>query len=366
MVIDKIASIFVAVLLLFALSNRYIRRYAPENLIIIALLSFSSSMYVILTIYDIYSPIYIQIAFILFSIIIPLVAVFLQYNNIILSRKILYYNMKLAYISRDYKKTIELIEKIVENEGRNSEVMYTLGQCYKKVNDFINARDSFVVAIELNEKDYRSFYELGLILDETNKKEKAMEMFKRALSIKKDFYEAEEALGICLTSQGKFKEAVTVYKNALKYHSNSYELNYNIGMIELELGNYESSEEAFRKSVEIKPDLYTAHYNIGNINYLTGKYNEAIDSYKRILNSSTYGPKAYYKIAASYASLKEYDKAMANLEYAIELDNTVINKIKEEIAFDGMKDLINTYLDDRKILESKEKQKKNYMNEKNN
>ncbi len=363
MVIDKIASIFVALLLLFALSNRYIKRYSPENLLIIALLSFSTSIYSVLAIYDIYSPIYVQILFFTFSIIIPVVTVFLQYNNIILTRKILYYNMKLAYISKDYQKTVDLIEKIVAKEGRNSQLMYTLGQCYKKLNDFINARDSFVVAIELNDKDYKSYYELGLILDETNKKEKAMEMFKRALSIKKDFYEAEEALGISYTSQGKFKDAVRVYQNALKYHPDSYELYYNIGMIELELGNYEASEDAFRKSSEIKADLYTAHYNVGNICYLTARYDEAIESYKRILNSSTYGPKSYYKIAMSYAAKKEYDKAMVNLEYAIELDSSVINKIRDEIVFDGMRSQINSYLDDRKLLEGKEKQKKNYMNE---
>ena len=200
-----------------------------------------------------------------------------------------------------------------------------------------------------------------MILDETNKKDTAIVMFNKCIKIKSDFYEAKEALGICYTSQGKFKEAVNVYKKALEKHPDSYEMYYNIAIIELEVGEYEEAKAAFKKAGEIKSDLYTAFYNLGNICHILGEYDEAIEAYKKMLNSGVYGPKAYYKIAVIYALKKEYEKSMASLEYAIELDPKYIKKVREEYAFVNMKNMIDKYLIDKEILENKEKQRRNYM-----
>lgn len=361
MICDKIIVIFVALFLLMYLSKRYIRRYAPENLIIISLLIFSMSMYATLSYNNMFIPAYIQILVLVFGIFVPFIATYLQYNNIILSKKILYSKVKLAYISKNYQKAISLIEKVVTVEGRSSEMMYILGMCYKELKDFINARDSFALAVELNKNDYKSFYELGLILDGTNKKDVAITMFNKALHIKKDFYEAEEALGICYTSQGLYKDALKVYKNALKYHPESYEIYYNIGMIEMEIGEYNKAKDAFKKSGDIKPDLYTAHYNLGNLYFSEGNYNEALEAYKKILVSGSYGPKGYYRVALCYANLKEYEKAMGALEYAVELDPSCLEQLNDEYAFKEMLPLIDKYLDDRKVLEKNEEKKKNYM-----
>ncbi len=361
MIIEKITISFVAIVLIALLSVRYIKRYAPENLIIIPLMALFGGMYIFFTVNNIYIPIYLQILIFLFDIFVPIIATFLQYNNIVLTHKILYYKMKYAYISKEYKKTIDYIAKLVSYEGRKAEYLYILGQCYKNINDFINARDSFALAIELDKNDYKSYYELGLILDETNKKETALAMFNRAIKIKPDFYEAREAMGICLTRQGRFKEAVSVYRKALEKFPNSYELYYNIAIIEMELGEYDSAKEAFENAGRIKPDLYTAFYNLGNINYAKGDYDTAIEDYKKILTSGLYGKKAYYKIAIVYATKKEFEKAMSALEYAIELEPKYISNIKDEYAFKPMEELINKYLQDREVLKAKEKDRRNYM-----
>ena len=52
----------------------------------------------------------------------------------------------------------------------------------------------------------------------------------------------------------------------------------------------------------------------------------AIEAYKKMLKSGVYGPKGYYKIALVYAEKGEYEKSMASLEYAIELEPMYINK----------------------------------------
>lgn len=361
MILDRLVFIFVSLIFIILLSIRYIKRYAPENLIVIPFLALSLGLYICFAIYNVYIPIYFQIPIFIFSILIPMINIFLQYNNIVLSRKILYYIMKYEYKSRDYEKTIECIKKLVTLEGRKAEYLYLLGQCYKHTGDFINSRDCFALAVELDSNDYKSYYELGLVLDETNKKENAMVMFNNALRANPDFYEAKEALGICLTSQGKFEEAVLVYKDALKKHPESYEIYYNIAMIESELGKYDEAIGAFENAGRIKPDLYMAFYNLGKLYYSNKEYDKAIEAYSKMLNSTLYGPKAYYNLAIVYATKADFDRAMTTLEYAMELDEKYIKKADTEYIFNPFRSLIEDYKKAKEKEKIKQIQKHNFM-----
>ena len=363
MIVERIGILVFSVILMIMLCAKYIKRYNPINLIFVPLASFINSIYLYLIIYNLSLRWYFSLIIYFFNIIIPLFLVLLQYNNIILKRQIIYYLMKCMYKSNEYSKTIKYITKLVNMEGRTSEYMYILGKCYKAQDDYINARDSFAIAIELNPKDYKSIYEFALILDETNKKEVACAMFSKALKINQEFYEAAEALGISYTSQGKFKKAVYVYNKMIKKFPKAYEIYYNIGMLEMELGNYDRAIDAFGSCSEIKPDLYMAHYNIAKLKFIKEEYDEAILSYRKILHSKLYGSKAYYKIACIFAIKKEYEKSMANLEYAVELDENYLDEAKHDSYFNNMKDLINDFSIAREIMLQKKKQSHNFMNE---
>ena len=361
MIVEQFIIILTEIILVILLINKCIKKRAPENIIIVPIIIALLFIYISFTINNKYIPLVFQICLFLFGYVIPIVAISLQYNNIIIARKLLYYRIKYLFNMKEYEQTINNINKLISYEGRKSEYLYMLGVCYKNLNDRINARDSFALATDLNKEDYKSYYELGLILDETDKKETAIVMFNKAIKLNPNFYEAREALGICFTRQGKFIEAVSVYKKALEKFPNSYELYYNIAIIEMELERLEEAKAAFKKAGEIKKDLYSAFYNLGNIYSMLEEYDNAIEEYKKILTSGVYGSKAYYKIATVYAIKREYEKAMASLEYAIELDPIYIKKAKEDYAFNQMQNIINRYLIDKEVLENREKQRRNYM-----
>lgn len=364
MLFEKVGIMLFMIILLYILSYNYLKKYAPENSAIIVFLVASFVLYITFAIYDIFIPIYAQILILLFGILIPCVIVFLQSRNIIIAKKIIYYKMKSLYNIKDYKSTLKYINKLVILDGRSNELLYLTGMCYKGLNDFINSRDSFALALEFDDKDYKSYYEYGLVLDSTNKKEAALLMFDKAIKCKPDFYEAKEAKGICLTSQGRFLEAIFSYNEAVKMHKDAYEMYYNIGMLEQEVENYDKAEEAFRKVEEIKPEFLLASYNIGELCLRKGEYEEAIKEYKKVTNSMTYGPKSYYKIAVCYALLQEYDKAMSALEYTIELNEEFIKKAAVEYAFLPMRDMVNSYIKSKQEAKQREIDKKNYMKNK--
>ena len=363
MLIEKVITVVIIVVLNFFLIHKFVKRYVPENVFIEALSSFAFGSYLVFTIYEVYIPELIQIFLIISMFFIPLIFVILQYNNIILTRKILYYKMKWNMYLQDYERAKKLIYKLIEQTGRSAQYYNYLGICYKHLNDFVNSRDSFALAVELDKTDYLSYYELACILDETNKKETAIIMFNNALRIKPDFYDAAESLGICYTSQARYEEALRIYRNALEYHPQSFELFYNIAMVKLEIGEYDDAEKSFEKAANLKPKLYSAYYNIGTINYLKGDYIKATQFFKLARSSTMYGGRAYYKLATVYAATKEYEKSMSCLDYAVQIEPKYLKDAKEELVFENMKDRILEYENGLVELEKKSRDKNDYMKE---
>ncbi len=364
MLFEKISVILFMIIILIYLCRKYIKSYAPENVVIIPLLAASLVCYITFVVSNVFIPIYVQILILLFGILLPGVISILQLKNIILTKKIIYYKMKYLFNIKDYKATIKYINRLILLEGRNNEYLYMLGICYKELGDLVSARNSFSMAIEFDEKDYKSYYEYGLILDSSDKKEAALLMFDKAIKAKPDFYEAKEAKGICLTSQGRFLEAIFNYNEAVKMHKEAYEMFYNLGMLETEVENFEKAEQAFEEVEKIKPEFVLASYNVGELACKRGDYKKAIEEYKKVTTSITYGPKAYYKIAVCYSLLSEYDKAMGVLEYAIELDEEFIKKSSVECAFLPMRDKINQFIKDKQDLKQKQNDRKNYIKNK--
>ena len=351
MFLENITFVFVSVFLVVFLVIKFIKNNLKGNLVLISLSVLSFTSYITFAIYKLYIPIIYQIVIFCFAIFIPMITILLQYNNIIISRKILYYIMKFKYNSKEYQKALELINKLVLLEGTSSNYLYLMGKCYNYLGDSLNARECFMSSIQIDDKDYKSIYELGLLMDNTNDKNSALEMYEKALKIKPDFYEAWEALGICLTSKGMFKEAVEVYKKAVALYHDSFEMYYNIGMIESELENFEEAIESFEKAGSIKPDLYMVHYNLGKLYAMKKDYDKAIEAYSKILNSTNYGGIGYYNLAIMYANKEEYQRAMTTLEYAMELDEKFLKEAEHEYSFNPFRSMIEDY------KKSKEKEK---------
>ena len=132
-------------------------------------------------------------------------------------------------------------------------------------------------------------------------------------------------------------------------------------MLEAEMGEYENAIDDFKKCVELKQNLFMAYHNIGKLCLALNRYDEAIEAYKKITNSTIYGAKAYFRLATIFAEKEEYEKSMANLEYAIELDETFINEISNEYSFNNMRKEINNFLEKRKLLIEKKKSSKNFL-----
>lgn len=114
--------------------------------------------------------------------------------------------------------------------------------------------------------------------------------------------------------EGKYEEAFKFYAKVLKYETD----------------------------ITLDPDIWC---DAGHMLTLLGRneeskqyLNKAIEIHNEILKDHTKGAGRWFKMAYTYALLKNKDKALEALKIAIQIDSEFKNKAKEEEAFEFIKD----------------------------
>lgn len=352
MIIDNIIVIVVAIILITYLSVNYIKKYAPVNLLLIAICAFSLGVYLPVVFYNVYLRIRYQIPIGIGIFVLPCIFAILQYNNISFGRNLLYKRAEKYYNNQKYTKCIISLQKLINKEGRKANTIFLLAKCFYELEEYANAKEFIYETVEIDPSNYIAYFILGNILEKEEDINSAIDMYKKCLEIEPLFYDAYEVLGILLANDGEYKKAEEIYKKAIEYHAESYELLYNLAMIQLELGKTDEAEKNLEFALVINPDIHEAIYSLGNIKLHKGNYNEALSLYNEIVKSEKYGLKAYYKIAIIYVTKNEFEKAMSVIEYLISEDSSYIDIIENEFIFNAMRSRIDRFLKNIKEIES--------------
>ena len=300
---------------------------------------------------------YIENILLIFMIVVPLLVYVIEINIRIFNL----INIKRDIKMKKYEQAIEKLLIHVKRFGKTDNSYYLLGLCYKEIKEYIEARDTFAIAVENNPSDYKAYFEFGNILEMTGKQDTAIIMYKNCLKLKPNYYEALESLGIVYTSCKMYNDAVKIYETAISYHSEASELYYNLAMIQMELKMIEAALDNFIKASQYNSTLYSASYNAGIIKKASGDIDGAIEFLKKARSSTIYGGRAYYELAKIYSSKNEINRAKTCLEYAILINPDFLKDAKTEIVFTNIKEYLYEFDDELKKLELNKKSKINYI-----
>ncbi len=214
---------------------------------------------------------------------------------------------------------------------------------YNRANAFVRAkrwRDAAVCykeAVRIRPDSYKSYYNLAMALEESGDRKASIEAYEKAIELSPGFSDAYNNLGIALSFEGRREEALEVYENGIRSSSEDYSLYFNMGICLLEEGRYMEAAGAFRNALDIKPDELEIYYYLGAALTEMRHYNDAIEAYASALKIKPADGEIQYNLAAVYAMLGRYDIAFENLKRAVELDKSLLDDMKVNRAFDGMR-----------------------------
>lgn len=274
-----------------------------------------------------------------FSIVIPLLIIFIEIRGINFSEILSVIAAKFFILIGDTKTAKSILLKLVTKYPESYLGHKLLAECYEKEGGMRRAIDEYVTSVDINKKDYKSYFKIADLLRDLGKKDEAIQMLETLVKTKPDCYEASILLGELLCEQERFKEAANVYNEALRYKPADFDLYYNLGIVYTRLSDFQMAKEMYEKAAAINHRMYGANYNLGLIAFIQRDY----DTAEKYFEKSLYGEleaMSYYQLAKIYVYKGEKDKAITFLNKAIELDPKLLQLANKEKTFKKIKEYI--------------------------
>ena len=119
------------------------------------------------------------------------------------------------------------------------------------------------------------------------------------------------------SKQDDHKKAVELLENALELTEDDADIYSLIGMEYLFMEDFQNAKFNFMKCLEVDDEDYSALYNVIYCFDFLEQHQEAIDYLNMFLDSNPYCEVAWHQIGKQYFDLKQYDKALAAFDFAI-------------------------------------------------
>ncbi len=301
----------------------------------------------------------LKILMYVFSIIIPVIVIILEKNKFNYSELIYIAIAKICMFFKDSKQAKKFLVKLVTKYPESYMGHKYLGEIYEKEGAQRKAIDEYVKAVDINSKDYNSYYKIAYLLDDLEKHDEARQMLENLLNKKPEYYEASILLGNILYEQEKFKEASNIYLSAIKYAPYNYDLYYNLAMAYSRLNDFQSAKEAYEKAALINELEYNPKYNLAQIALIYSDLEEAEKYFNKSLYSKELEGISYYYLSKIALIKKDKENAISLMNMALEVEPTLIEKLKKDDIFITILNYINLPKEipskDKKIITRKAK-----------
>lgn len=269
----------------------------------------------------------------LISIIIPVIIVLLEFKNIFLPEIFAVSKAKIYLRFRQNDNARKVLIKFIGKHPGSYFSHRLLGEIYEQEGKIEEAIDEFVLAVDINKKDYDSYYEIAFLLNQMEKSEESKKMLEELLEKKPEYYKASDLLGTILYDQELFREAASVYLKAIDYNPDMYELYYGLGMVYTRLNDFQAAKEYYEKAAKLNSLLFHAKVNIAQIMLLQGELEEAEEKFLECMEDKESEPDAYFYLAIIYIIKGDKDRAVSYANIAVELDKKMYKRISRQEIF---------------------------------
>ena len=221
---------------------------------------------------------------------------------------------------KQYGKAIELYGKAVGIEPKNSGFYVARGTVYLLMKKSVEAAQDFQQAMDLKPEDDNMKEMLNGLLGYLGDPEEVRKF--REERLKKDPKSAEYArdLGDYYFNREEYEKALTYFDQAIKLKPGDYELHNQKGLCYRYLDKYAEAAKEYEISMGLnKKDFYAPFY-WGRAWGLSGDMKKELEGYTKSLEIC---PDYYWALnnrGWTYNRMKEFDKALIDLEKACKLN----------------------------------------------
>lgn len=270
--------------------------------------------------------------------------------------------------NRDYKKALELCNKLIRSNPKNIRALYIRGIIHKEQGKFQKALEDFLKITKIDNLNSESYFQAGLCeynrkemnsakyyfqasyrcnnrnteakryiefieqndesLAQQNLGEKALQAdkyndatkyFTKAVALDNNNLASVHKLTRCYEQTNRLELAIETLQESLEKHSNNEGLLDYLAFLLHQQANYQEALKTYHKLIEINPQHVEGLNGVGACYHELGKYQKSLEYFNKAINRDPQYYFAHSNLGKSYRNLKLYDIALSSLDKAIKV-----------------------------------------------
>lgn len=225
-----------------------------------------------------------------------------------------------ALEARNPAKALELAERLLRIDARNSEAHAVRGQALRLQKDFQGSLAAYNRAIELNPAGHRAFGGRALSRLALRAHDEALRDVEKALAMKPDYSRGWTIKGDILIDQQKHKEALVAYERSLKLDATYPSALHGRARCKANLGDPAGAVEDYDQVLRLNPTEVFAIYNRALSREALKDTAGAAEDYSVCIEKGHRVAEANYRRGLARKALGDIAGARQDWNRALELD----------------------------------------------
>ncbi len=252
-------------------------------------------------------------------------------------------------ISRGIKSSVaENAEPVIEQEVSKYQAMapdktFNEQVAISKENDTMKKIENSILlnstSPPVDQKSAEAMLTKGITLMSLKRYSEAISFFDQAIEVKVNYAEAYNYKANAYIQSSRFSDAIKLTDKAISLKPDFKDAYLNKGTALFSIRKHEDALTQYKKTIEIDPNYAEGYFNLGSCYMMIdGKKPEAIDAFTKAIEISPNYAGAYYNRACAYASLKDIDNCIKDLDHAVKLDRNFKNMLKFDADFSTLQE----------------------------
>lgn len=193
-----------------------------------------------------------------------------------------------------YRESVKCYLDSIMMDRSHQEAYWGLASSYKYLKEYKKSIKMLEKLIELDDKNDKYFYELGVCYLCDGRPAEAIPHLVQSIVINRENLEAQIQLAIAHELVDEEKLSLMIYNKLIETNPEFLKAYYNKGAMLMGMGDFEEASKTFFQLIKRNPDYYKAYLGIAMSFDKLERYSDAIRYYKKFLGLKQFSEDAVF------------------------------------------------------------------------
>ncbi|BBL34223.1 hypothetical protein Nstercoris_00454 [Nitrosomonas stercoris] len=205
---------------------------------------------------------------------------------------------------------VEILQKRIEQQGKNVQLYFELGEAQDKMNRFAEAAQAFAQANVIRPGDAMWHFREGYAWERAGKAEKAQIAYTAAIAADKKLNAKVFGIGVFHQQRGYWPQAAEAYTKAAAADPTNAELQYRLGLAHDRCYRWEQATQCYRRALALDTTQANWHYRLGFVLERQELLEQAAQAYEYAATiHDRHTPYWFYRLGYVLAQAGKYEQA---------------------------------------------------------